>query len=332
MPDIAITTCTYNPDPQIFSQVLDSFVRLKIPKGIVVEGVIVDNNSNPPLDSFEYIRKFLKSCPWFRLIVESKQGKSNAVIKGVLETSSEILINFDDDNVPNENYLINLMRLIKNYPQVSVWGPGVVKVLFSGEVEEWVSKFAIGFFQEKSTKENKIACSIYADSNPIGTGMVIKRNIMKIYVDNFLSGKYTNLCRYGNSLSTGGDLQIVLTAIKNGWSCGSSPELQVDHIIPVKRTSIFYISKLIYGYGSSEHEAVIEVFPEEIDKVKLPDMNVAFISIVKKLFHIPGRYYSMIQYRMDVADTLGKISGAYKVHKLQEPLWVRILIKCLNLK
>lgn len=332
MPHIAITTCTFNPDPEIFKKVLNSFSCLNFPDTIDVEGVIVDNNSQPPLNSFPYVQEFLQKCNWFKLIVEPIQGKTNAVVRAVLDTTAEIIINFDDDNLPNEEYLLEVTRLIEKYPEVAIWGPGNIKVSFTGEVETWVEKYALGFFQEKATQEIKIDRNIHADCNPLGTGMVMRRSVLNIYVDNFRKGLYTNLCRTGNNLSTGGDLQIVLTAIKEGWYCGSSPFLKIEHLIPVKRSKMHYVLKLVFGYGSSINDAIVEVFPEEISKIHIPKMNSLLPVIVKKWIQTSGKYYSIVQFKIELADMIGKVSGAYKIHKKEEPFWVLLLINFFKLR
>jgi glycosyltransferase involved in cell wall biosynthesis len=330
--DISIVTCTYNPDEKIFSRVLDAVSKLDVDNKYTFEYIIVDNNSNPPLADKKYIKDFLLKNSCAKVIVEPTQGKTHAVVKGFKESKADIIVNFDDDNSAAPDYLLNTLLLVKQYPHVAIWGPGIVKVEFDGPVETWVNKLALGFFQENEITEDKIGCDIHGDCNPIGTGMVIKREVMEQYVKNFDEGKYTNLCRTGNNLSTGGDLQIVLTAIKNKQYCGISPKLRMGHLIPAKRTSIEYISKLVYGYSSSINEAIVEVFPEEIAKVKLIKQSELVKLFFKNLLFLRSKFYSKYQFKIDMANAIGEAAGSYKIYNKAEPYWLKSMVSLFKLR
>ena len=85
----------------------------------------------------------------------------------------------------------------------------------------------------------------YPQCAPIGAGFVVRRAVLESYSKAF-SDDTTRIAlgRRGQSLSSGEDNDIVLTALAGGWAVGYTPELALTHLIPAGRTRPEYLARL----------------------------------------------------------------------------------------
>jgi len=216
MPDIALIICTYNPMPSSFRRVLDSVATLTIPPGCTVECCLVDNNSQPALASIDYVQDFLAKTPWANIIIETTQSAAVARRTGMAATTAPVLLLLDDDNQLEAGYVTNAIRLLRQYPEVGVWGPGRVRVEFTEAVETWVEANK-WLYQERDTPAVAYGREPHwTDYHPPGTGQVIRRDVMMHYKELADTNATTLMGRTGKSLSSGEDAQVVYTAIKQG--------------------------------------------------------------------------------------------------------------------
>ena len=68
--------------------------------------------------------------------------------------------------------------------------------------------------------------------------------------------------RNGKNLTSGGDVQIILNAVRMGYYAGSSHLLKLNHIIKKERLKLRKITKLQYWLSSSYKKAYNEIFPD----------------------------------------------------------------------
>ncbi|MEO6520455.1 MAG: glycosyltransferase [Mucilaginibacter sp.] len=330
--NISIITCTYNPDERILSKVLDAVRQLVLPAEGNVEYLIIDNNSNPSLSQSPYINNFLNDISWSKLIVETQQGLSYSRLRGFNESTGDIIIFFDDDNVADANYLVEIKQLFKNNVQVGIWGPGNIDVVFTDPVSAWVERSTKGIFQEKHIETVEFGYSLNGASfHPFGTGMALKREIIQFYYDQFVKGGFTTSDRKGNSLASSGDTQLLYAAYKMRLATGVSPGLKMKHLIPGKRTTINYICKLLYGSYSTGDTAFVESFPEYKNRVALPSSKRVLKDIVKKALSV-NTLKNQVQFKMDMAAYMGNIIGKYKALDSKEPEWMNKIVNFLKLE
>ncbi len=333
MPDISIVICTYNPSPLIFKRVLDSVAALIIPLNCPIECCLVDNNSQPPLNEIDYIRSFLAATPWARVVVETTQGISAARRMGVKATSAPVIVFLDDDNQPDPNYIANLADLLRQYPQVGIWGPGRVQVEFMETVDAWVEANK-WIHQERDVDSVTFGREHYwTPHHPAGTGHVVRRSIMLQY-NHLVDGNAISLTgRTGKSLASGEDAQIVYTAIKCGYDVGISPGLVIHHLIPKKRTQISYVKKLLYNIIASGAVANIEIFPDQKDRYygKISSSRQILISLIR-IIGSSVRARSLTMFQMHSSSYLGHLAGSYQVIRGKQPLWLSLAIRLHDLQ
>lgn len=263
-PYFSIVTCAYNPLPEIFDRLLKAVVAIgSFAQTPEFEIIIVDNNSSPALETRPQVQDFLTALPHARLIRETKPGLTNARIAGVNAAKADWIIFFDDDNEPHADYLTHASRLIQQHPNAGVLGPGNITVHFLGTPAPFALEHKFLFQERKFTQTTLDNVRWGQTAYPIGTGMIVRRDILQAYMANVASGQYTMTDRIGNSLISGGDIQILLTGIKIGWYAGSSPDLKLNHLISERKSSYRKMLQLIYMTSASAVRLYNEVFPDE---------------------------------------------------------------------
>lgn len=271
----SVIICTHNPELIIFGKLLKSLNEFISDSSFRVEYILVDNNSRRPVEEYTIVGDFIKSKSNVQLISEKKPGLTSARIAGIKKAKYEWVVFFDDDNEPAADYLIEAVKIIGKYQQVGAWGPGKIDVVFNGRV----SKFAFRqkeLFQQRNMTETIIDNVRWEQSAyPFGTGMIVRKEVLFEYNKNVLEGKYSLTDRIGNSLTSGGDIQILLTAIKMGYYAGSSPSLKLVHNIDINKTKYKRILKLTYSLSASAIKSYNEVFSDQPFAIqKIDNLNV----------------------------------------------------------
>src|SRR5262245_53584827 len=106
----SVVICTHNPDPVLFSKCLEAVAALRWPSDCAPEVVVVDNRSETPLAQMSWVSDALVRIPGARLVREDSLGLSFARSRGFREAAGELIICFDDDNVPTPSYVESAME------------------------------------------------------------------------------------------------------------------------------------------------------------------------------------------------------------------------------
>jgi hypothetical protein len=87
---------------------------------------------------------------------------------------------------------------------------------------------------------------------PWGAGMVVRKAAMERYVgwatadiSSVISG------RRGSDLTSGEDLEIVISALESGWKIGYFPQLQLIHLMPDSRLTREYLGRYTFSVRKS---------------------------------------------------------------------------------
>jgi hypothetical protein len=330
--NISIITCTYNPDERILSKVLEAVRNLVLPENCNVEYIIIDNNSNPALIESAYIKDFLQDIVWSKLFIEKNQGLSNARLSGFNESAGDIIVFFDDDNVADPNYLIEVKQLFENNVQVGIWGPGNIDVVFTDSVSQWVEHTTKRIFQEKKGDALEFGYSLKGSSfHPFGTGMALRREIIEFYYNQYVTQGFTTSGRKGNSLASADDLQLLYAAYKMGAATGVAPALKMKHLIPAKRTTLKYICRLLYGSYVTADTAFVESFPEFKGQISIPASGRVIKDLGKKVLSKQA-LYNKKKLSMDIAAYMGNTIGKFRALDIKEPNWMSKIVSILKLE
>ena len=265
--DYSIVICTYNPDEDLFTRCLKAVERLD-KESLKIEILLMDNNSTKPIDALGCVKSLLKNEPNSKLILVKEQGLTHARVAGIEAAKGKNIVFFDDDNEPDSNYLQELKRLNAIHEHVAAWGPGIVNVDFTGGIDKALEGFARAAFQQRET--DYIAYSnlrSWQECYPFGTGLSVRTDLLTSYISMLKTGAFSMTDRKGNSMSSGGDTQMVLFFVKSGFAAGVSPGLKMVHIVPCKRANFQYLQRLSYGTYLCYSQLQVEVFPEKFDTI-----------------------------------------------------------------
>ena len=235
-----VILCTYNPKKEILARTIEGLKRQSLNTD-VWELVLVDNNSS---NSFQ---KDL-DLSWHtnsKIIIEKQQGLTHARIAGMKNATSDIYIFVDDDNVLDSNYLTNAIKIGDTHSFLGAWGGKSVGD-FEIEPPKWFTQKHYEMLAVRDVKRDIWSNKYFDNStNPIGAGLVIRSNVGKAYIEAQEDGNNQPILdRNGNSLLSGGDNDIVFTAINLGYGSGCFKKLRLTHIIPKDRLTKPYIIKL----------------------------------------------------------------------------------------
>jgi glycosyltransferase involved in cell wall biosynthesis len=275
---ISIAICTYNPDRRLLSRLLTAIHRLER-VGLVDRIVIIDNNSDPPLLNTPEVETFLSQQPQAVCLRESKPGLTAARCRAIQETSSDVVVFFDDDNEPAPDYLVILLEAFDTHSGVGVWGPGMIKVEFIDKTPADIRRRPEAFQERTKGFGYVFSPGVWNDLYPYGTGFAVRRAVLQSYVTAVEVGRLKSTDRIGKSLASAGDLQILWESFEVGLCVGLLSSLRCGHIINGEKANHRYLERLQFGIASTSLLARVEYYPES--KETLPNYNFAFVTLIK---------------------------------------------------
>ncbi|MEQ1555016.1 MAG: glycosyltransferase family 2 protein [Ferruginibacter sp.] len=218
--NFSIIINAYNPNLNCFKRLLDAVKGLD-KSDIAFEVLIVDNNSIPALVTLPIVTELLLTHHCIKIINEIEPGLTAARMCGIKAAKYEWLIFFDDDNEPKFDYLTVLKQNIIKHQRVAAWGPGNIEVTYMNlHTPKWLDAYKY-IFQEQYTDKTFFGNEVGSqDYYPYGTGLCVAKNVAIEYCKRVENNTYTLTDRKGKSTSSGGDLQLVLTATDLGFSVG----------------------------------------------------------------------------------------------------------------
>jgi len=244
---ISVIIPTYNPDLHRLERTLTALKNQLLPYKSW-ELLIIDNNSSVPFAA----EIDLSWHPKSKIISEPRQGLTYARMKGFSVAKGSIVVMVDDDNILQNNYLKNLSAIFKENPKLGAAG-GKSLPIFESAHPVWLKEFYgnlalrdLGNNTVINKWENK-----YPGYAPIGAGMAIRKIALKSYINKLNTQTTAISDRTGDSLSSGGDNDIIIEIAKSGWLTGYFPQLKLEHIIPEERTQSKYLARLVNNTNKS---------------------------------------------------------------------------------
>ena len=239
-PKLSVITCAHNPRADYLSAVIEALNGQTLAKDSW-EYLLIDNASNEELAG----TIDLSWHPQARHVREEKLGLTHARLRGIRESSGEILVFVDDDNVLDADYLAEVIRIAGDWPMLGAFS-GQVRASFEETPPEWTRPYwrrlAINEFDRDSW--SNVPC--LDQTTPNGAGLCVRRRVATEYVAYHASGKRkVVLDRMGESLLSAGDLDLAATACDLGLGNGLFAALKLTHLIPKERLSEPYLLNLL---------------------------------------------------------------------------------------
>jgi hypothetical protein len=238
MPDISVAICTHNPRADYFARTLDS-LREQTLCGDRWELIIVDNASSPPL---------APDLSWHRqgkIVREETPGLTPARRCAIRETSADLIVFVDDDNVLAPDYLSLCLELDKKWPQLGTWGGQTL-----GEFESTPPEWTRDYWRWIAVRDFERDCwsnvPHEAAALPYGAGMCVRRHVAEAYLDMLARNPPRQaLDRTGRGLLGGGDADLSFTACDMGLGNGIFAALKLTHLISSRRLTEEYLLCLV---------------------------------------------------------------------------------------
>ena len=245
MLDASVVICTHNPRSDYFARVLDGLHHQTLPL-YKWELLIVDNASRLPLASSWDISWH----PTARHIFESDLGLTPARRRGIHEASADLIIFVDDDNVLDETYLAEAIKIKQEWPSLGVWGSGSIRGDFEVELPESLQKHRnwLPVRELAAPRWSNLTSYEYnEDSMPMGAGLCVRKEVAMAYSQFCDQSSIQITDRQGDSLVGMGDIEISFVCCSLGLGTGVFPELKITHLIAQHRVSEDYFVRLVEG-------------------------------------------------------------------------------------
>ena len=243
----SVIICTHNPRDHYLCRVLEAMKKQTLPRD-EWELLLIDNASTQPLD-----RKVdLSWHPKGRVVREDKLGLTHARLRGISESSGELLVFVDDDNIIKADYLQKAVEIGDRFTWLGVWGGSCLPEYESEppkEIVPWLGSLAIYTVSAPIWAKLRF----WTEACPCGAGMVVRRKLALHYQQELAASPIRQMLgRSGTSLGAGEDVDMILSGFDLGLGAGRFPELELTHIIPASRFEVDYLAKVLEGFGYSE--------------------------------------------------------------------------------
>ena len=198
------------------------------------ELLIVDNASTIPLAPVLN----LSWHPHQRVVREEKLGTIHARLRGITESTGDVLVFVDDDNVLCTDYLEQALAIAEKHPRIGSWG-GAIHPQFEQPPPEWIRRYWEMLAIREFTED-------HIGTSPIGAGLCIRRSVALYYHQQVIDCPLRlALGRVGSSLVSADDLDLAICAKAIDLEMGVFAALQLKHLIPVHRLTEEYLLRLM---------------------------------------------------------------------------------------
>ena len=247
---LSIIICTYNRDQFLYDALRHVAVN-DFPTE-EYEIVLVNNNSTDTTES--ECQRFAADFPQvqFRYFVETKQGLSNARNRGIDESHGDVLVFLDDDSFVKPEYLSNLKNQLEKHPEAMAFGGKISPLFETGETPKWLCKWTYSWVSAIDKGENVVLFE--GNSYPIGANMGFRKACLE-QCGNF----NTELGRSKKNLMAGEEKDLFNRLKEKNMPILYFPDIQVEHVIPPKRTTRDYIVRMGQGVGMSERLRCLKI-------------------------------------------------------------------------
>jgi glycosyltransferase involved in cell wall biosynthesis len=251
--EVSVVIPTHNPDAGRFRRALAGLRAQTLPAERW-ETIVVDNASAPALAA----NAWAESAPAdLRVVREPSLGLTAARRRGLGESRAPLAVLVDDDNLLAPDYLENVVRQFAAHPNLGAIG-GKSLPEFERPPEPWLAEFFPLLALRDGGDQPLISHGLRpagaarneypTAAAPIGAGMALRRAA----VQGWLEAKGGGISdRRGGELTSGGDNDIVLAVMRQGWEVAYFPELTLTHLIPASRLDPAYLGRLNRGIQKS---------------------------------------------------------------------------------
>jgi hypothetical protein len=263
--DISVIICTHNPRPDYLRRTLDALKVQRLPLE-QWELLLIDNASDKALSA----GWDLSWQPRARHILEPELGLTPARLHGIRESTGELLVFVDDDNVLATDYLAAAAELFARRPDLGV-ASGRLLPEYETPPPAWFRPHE-SWLAIRRIEQSRWSNFSDPQSEPCGAGMCLRKQIAATYAERAATNLGQRLLgRKGHSLLSGEDVAITKVAMDMGYSMGQFTDLNATHLIPSRRVSEPYLFAL---YCNLQASGQLIGWLEDHRPLRLPNWRV----------------------------------------------------------
>lgn len=250
MPQLSVLLCTRDPHPGRLARTLAGLAAQSLARESW-EILLVDNGSTPPLGP----PADPTGLPSLRLVREPQPGLTPARLRAIAEARGEALVFVDDDNVLDPAYLATALAAFAALPGLAAAG-GPVRPEFAAPPPAWLPEFHGLLALHDHGAAPLHACggpaAPWPAFAPVGAGLCLRRAAALAYAAAVRADPTRlQLDRRAGALASGGDNDLVFTALRAGGDVAYLPGLALTHLIPAARLQPAYLARLNRGIQRS---------------------------------------------------------------------------------
>ena len=240
---ISVILCTRDPDQGRLARTARALAAQSL-SASDCEYVVVDNGSSRPLSAADL------GIPGqsFRVLREERPGLTPARLAGIAAARGDVLVFVDDDNVLDPGYLAAARDAFAVDASLAAAGGPIVPE-YETPPPAWMREFEpllalrdLGSAPRRARGGPRVP---WPDFAPVGAGLCIRRSAAEAYAREVASDSArAALDRRGGTLTSGGDNDLVFTALRAGGDVAYLPSLRLTHLIPAKRLEPAYLTRL----------------------------------------------------------------------------------------
>lgn len=239
---LSVVICTHNPRLDYLQRCVDALRGQTLALNLW-ELVVVDNRSDEPVAD----RADLSWRSVARIVREETLGLTPARLRGIRETTGELLVFVDDDNVLDADFLEVALRVSKEKSFLGSWS-GQCRAGFEEQPPEWTRRYWGNLVILEFEHDIWSNLPRLPQSMPCGAGLCVRRNVAAHYLDLHESGKRSfQFDRNGTALLSCGDNDLAACACDIGLGVGLIASLRLTHLISPERLTEDYLVRLSEG-------------------------------------------------------------------------------------
>ncbi len=240
---ISVIICTHNPRTGVFERVISALQKQDLPQENW-ELIIIDNRSEKPISARDTVSWHQAG----KVVREELIGVTNARLRAIKESRGEFIIFVDDDNVLDPNYVSTAKTIFSERPYMAAFG-GSLMPEYEVAPPNW-SKPYLEYLACSEIPQDYWSNFDWKWATPCGAGLCIRREVAERYFHEIANDPLRrSLDRSGKKLSSGGDIDLALTATDMNLGMGRFKALRLTHIIARERLTEEYLIGLYAGVG-----------------------------------------------------------------------------------
>ena len=240
-PMLEVVICTWNNAASL-EGVLVALARQESVEQSRWSCLVVDNNCAD--DTQDVIQRFVAAgtIPGLRSVHEPEQGLTPARLRGARSSTAAWIAFVDDDCFVRPDWIAQAIAFAERHPAIGAFG-GKVVLDWDVEPPRWLRNYGWLFAaNDQGDVQREVAFVA-------GAGLVVSRR--SLAASGWISAPLL-ADRVGESLVSGGDVEIVLRIRGAGYALWYVPECELRHRIPARRMAQRYLRSISFNLGISQ--------------------------------------------------------------------------------